>query len=466
MSEARWTRDRVARAVIGGLGALVVLWFVVGRAHDFTLGGPHAFPQGVMYGSDSALYLEHAHRAVWSLGFLAARQKLGGGGPFPFLLLVKVCGYHVAAVVIAQGLLWIAAFRYLANSVAERLAGVTARIVATVAIWSLAIAAPLLQWTAGVATEALSIVTTAVAIGAAMRFVGDPTVRRGGVLGAALVAAALTRDTNALVGLAVVVVLLVALVFRRLPRNAVIAAVVLTLAGSATALALSNHARRWYYPLEETTTLRLQSDATARLYIVARGFPVDPAVEALSTPLGALQSNGDLDTAPQYASLRHWLETKGRRTYTVFLATHPKWVIAKPWADRDDVLIPDVSSYARRFRMPLPAVSRFVGYVVWPAVWWWFWLRLALVCGAFAVAIAMRRRPGALRDGGRWTATVAVLAVLGALWFAHALAAFHGDALEVGRHELTAMFQLQLTIWLTLAAALAALLMRSADSSR
>jgi hypothetical protein len=57
------------------------------------------------------------------------------------------------------------------------------------------------------------------------------------------------------------------------------------------------------------------------------------------------------------------------------------------------------------------------------------------------------------RRDPRWWSWFAVLSAVGALWFVNALAAFHGDALEVARHETTAAFQLQIVVWLAAVAA-------------
>jgi hypothetical protein len=181
--------ERFISELIWGAGALVVAWFVVGRARDFSLFSPGHLPRGVIYGGDSDLYMREAREPVWSSAFFVARQGLGGGGPFPFLLLVKLCRYHVAAVILAQGALWIAGFRYLARSAAGCLAHATTRLAVVAVVWALAVSAPLLQWTAGVGTEALSIVVTAVAIGAALRWATAPSRRHSVVLAAALVGA-------------------------------------------------------------------------------------------------------------------------------------------------------------------------------------------------------------------------------------------------------------------------------------
>lgn len=442
--------ERIAREAIGGVATAVVAVFVIARARDFVLFGPGRLPRGVIFGADSALYLRDARASLWSSQFWAARQKLGGGGPFPFLLLVKVARYHVAAVVILQGLLWVSAFRYLANSTQARLRRAPTRLAAVVVVWLLAIAAPLVQWTAAFATEALSVAVAAVAIGAALRWADRPDRRRSAVLAAALVAAALTRDTNALLVVAVAAGLVIAATTRRVPWRPALTIAIVALAGSGTALALANQARRWYYPLRETAVLRLQSDATAGPYLRARGYPQTGAVTRLPARYAAA---GDaVDTAPEYASLRAWLDRDGRRTYSRFLVTHPRWVLATAWGDRAAILMPDVGGYARVFGVAVARVSKAAAALAVPGRWWWFWLRAIVVAALVAAALVAGRRD----RSSRWWA--AVLGPLALLWLLHALAAFHGDALEVDRHELTAMLQLQLVVWLAAIAAVDVLL--------
>lgn len=445
-------RQWIALVAIGVLGSFVVGWFVVGRALDFTTGAFPRPPRGITFTSDSVLYLHDARAPILSWDFFAARQSRGGGGPFPYLLLLKLCGYRVAAVVVVQGALWIAATWYLATSTLVLLATAVGRVVAWSTVWALAISAPFLQWTAAVLTESLSLTVGAVAIGAALRWVARPDGRRTAVFAASIVVAALTRDTNALVALVAAAIVLLATALRRVPWRTGVAITVVAVAGAGVALALAGKARRWYYPLQETTALRLQHDPTAGPYLRARGFPSSPDVTGLTNAYALAANNADLDFAPRYEPFRRWLDERGRAVYARFLVTHPRWVLATVWKDRRDVLMPEVGAYAGDERVDRPRVTKAVAAVAVPRSWWSFWARLAVVAAAVAMAAGVvARRDDAISS--RWWRWVAVLVALGIVWFVHALAAYHGDSEEVARHEITAAFQLQAVVWLALAAA-------------
>jgi hypothetical protein len=457
-------RERAVLVLIGIAGSVLVAWFVIGRAADFTTGAYPAPPRGVTFTSDSVLYMRDAHAPILSWALLASRQSHGGGGPFPYLLLLKLFGEHVAAVVIAQGVLWIAATWYLAASTLGLLATTAGRITAWAAVWAVAVSAPFMQWTAAILTESLSLTVGAVAIGAALQWVHRPDPLRTAVFALSIVVAALTRDTNALVALVAAGIVLLATAARRVPWRAGVAVAVIAVVGAGVALALSNHARRWYYPLEETTALRLQHDATAGPYLRAHGFPTSPDVQQLTSSYALAANNDDLDFAPRYADFRRWLDERGQRVYTRFLLTHPRWDLGTMWDARHDVLIPDIGRYASDEYVDLPRVSHWIAAVAFARSWWWFWTRLVLVA-ALVVAVSIvalgHRDTGSTRRWWRW---LAILAALGFTGFVHAFAAFHGDSEEVARHEITAAFQLQLVVWLAVAAATDALVARRADA--
>lgn len=450
-------RERWIRIAIGVAGTLVIAWFVLGRASDFTTGAYPRPPRGVTFTSDSVLYLRDAHAPVLSWDFLASRQSRGGGGPFPYLLLLKLTGYRIAAVVVVQGILWAAAAWYLAGSTLGLLTTTAGRLVAWTTMWALAVSAPFLQWTAAVLTESLSLTVGAVALGAALRWTARPDPLRTAIFATSVAVAALTRDTNALVAIVAAGIVLPLTAVRRVPWRVGVAFTIVAVLGAGVALALSARARRWYYPLEETTTLRLQHDATAGPYLRANGFPTSPDVTQLTTSYALAANNDDLDFAPRYAPLRRWLDDRGQRVYTRFLATHPRWVLATAWRDRQDVVMPDVGGYAGDERVDRPRITHWVAAVAFPRSWWWFWLRLAIAVaiGVVVTVLAWRRREtDVARAWWRWAAFLAALTLV---WFVHALAAYHGDSEEVARHEITAAFQLQVVVWLVIAAGIDAL---------
>ena len=133
--------ERIVSALVAVAATAIVLWFAIGRATDFSVGGGRV-PRGVIFGTDSGAYLHNAHQPIWSWDFLSSR--------LPVVLVIKLCWYHLAAIVVVQAVAWIAAFAYLERSIVAWLVRPAARLGATFLVWGLAVAAPLLQWTAAI----------------------------------------------------------------------------------------------------------------------------------------------------------------------------------------------------------------------------------------------------------------------------------------------------------------------------
>ncbi len=439
---------RPRRVAVGVIGAFVAL--EVGYAIWVALIAHGRLGPRVGYGPDSILYLTAARAPLWSHKFYA------GPGGFGFLLLAKACARNLRAIVIVQSVLAVGAWTFLATTVSGLLRSAAARWVVLVGILGVALSPGVLQWNALITTESLSMSTLGVVLAVGLRVASGGSRRDVGWFVGALAAFAFTRDTNALVvgGLAVVA-------FACAIRPAIrIRAVVIGVAGIAfafTATSLANAADppRWYWPVAETTAVRLLADPGATRYLVAHDFPFDDQMRTL--PERYIYIYDPVRTGKDFAAFRHWVRIDGRRVYLDYLVSHPGWALRKPFDDRDAFFNSSVIEvYSKVYKNRPGGPFTVIGGVAapHPAVVTEVWAVMAVIALAalFRRRSARRALPGALVLAG-------VFAIAGYY------AAWHGDALEVYRHALSAAVELRLTLWIITALAVDAVLTRRVDST-
>jgi hypothetical protein len=383
------------------------------------------------YGPDSALYLRVARFPVWSWKFLAYPD----GGPFLFLLLAKLCLRNLRAIVLVQSVIASASWLFLAHTVATSLRRPWLRSVGFVVVLLIALSPGVLVWNATIATESLAISLLVVAIALALRVARGRSPYDFTALLVVLVAFACTRDTNSALLLVVAAgAVVVALARASLRRRALALMLVCTIAAGAN-MALAAKAHRWYHPLTETITGRILGSRTATAYFVERGMPYDAAVRELHT--SSLAHFDDLESGPQYERFRTWVFDNGRSTYARFLASHPAWVFEKPYRDRERLLAPRLP-YGLLYHDEPRGAFVVIGAIAMPAnvALVEIWTGAALIA-AFLIGRRRSRRP-----------VVVAVAVVAALVVPAFLAAWHGDALEVDRHSLSAAIQLRIVLWI------------------
>ena len=399
----------------------------------------------VGYGPDSAYYIAAAKAPVWSMKFLATPN----GAPFLFPLLAKVCLRSLRAIVIAESAIAAAAWLFLASTVGSRMRRPAARTFGFAALLLLAVSPPVLLWNVFIATETLSIALLCVAIALFIRLMSGAAGRHDFVAFAVvLVALACTRDTYAPLLLVVAVIAGVAALVRRdLRRRGAIIVLVCLVAGIGNA-ALSNHAGRWFDPLDETIAARLLRSPEATDYLVDHGMPYNQQVRALRNQYAIVYLAYNVTYGKEYASYRKWLLSDGRSTYTSFLLTHPWFDVSEPFDDRKRVLTPGVLFYSNTYHTAPRGPFVYAGKVGMPQSQSVveIWIGLALIA---AIGLWMRRRDRALFVA---TGTVAFLVI------PHFMVAWHGDALELDRHIIGAAVQLRIVLWIVTALALDAVL--------
>jgi hypothetical protein len=416
------------------LAAFVVL--ELGFAAWAALFAHGRFGPRVGYGPDSALYLSAAHAPVWSRRFLA------GPGAFMFPLLAKLCLRNLRAIVLVQTLVAVGAWSFLASVASGIMRSTVARWVALLGILGLGLAPGVMQWNAMITTESLSMSTLCVVIACGIRLVQRGTWRELAWFLAALAAFAFTRDTNALV-VGAIGVLALGFTLRSELRARASAIAFAGIALALGAMALSNAAEppRWYWPMAETTAVRLLADPEATRYLVDHDFPWDAQMATL--PQRYIYLYDEVRTGSSFTAFRTWVDRDARRVYLRFLASHPGWALREPFNERDALFaVRDVEVYGRVYGNRPGGPFAAVGSVAAPrspaVVELW-----AAASAVALVVLAGRRRVR--------RSLAAALGLIGVLAVAGYYAAWYGDALELNRHALSAAVQLLVACWIVTA---------------
>ena len=407
----------------------------------------------VGYGVDSAYYIAAAKAPVWSLKFLATPN----GAPFLFPLLAKLCLRNLRVIVLVQSAIAAGSWLFLARTVACRMREPIARGFAFTALLLLAVSPPVLLWNVFISTESLSISLLCIATALWIRLTGGQEARRDFVLFVVVLAAlACTRDSYAVVLLMIAVIAaVVALARQPLRRRAVIVAVVCLVAAVGN-IEGSNHAGRWFDPLDETIAARLLGSHEATRYFVAHGMPLNSHVRALHKKDAIAFLARSVTFGPEYRSYRNWLLKKGRGTYTSFLLTHPASDISGPFDDRQRLLTPALRNYGRLYYVEPRGPFQYAGKVGLgnsEAVVE-VWIGLALIAGAL---LWIRRRDRALLLAMGLSALVVVV---------HFLVSWHGDALELDRHAISPAVELRIVLWVMTALTLDAVIAGARERGR
>ncbi len=432
----------VATLFVAALFVALKVIYAIRAMQPAANGGIH-----VIMGSDSLTYLASSRASVLSKAFFEAP------GPFGFLLLLKAVARHLRALVVAQTMISIGAWLGLACSVRAAMRTSVARLIGFAGILVTGLAPSFAIYDAAIATESLAISLACIVIALALRLAVRPDRRTVVAFVVAFVLAGFTRDLDAVLGAAVGVTALITLAVPRWrsahARPLLVGGLTLVLAASG-ALALSNAARRWYWPTAETLVLRVAADHAGYRWLVQQGMPDDGTVQRLQSNY-YVNSRPFAADRPPYRALRRWLDAHERATYTKYLLTHPGYALTKPRGELAKQFAQNMEPVAAVEHIAPDGFTRAVGSVGLPpfritVVW-------ALLAGVGLGWALLVDGPDRRRIGS----TIAGMALL---VVPHALAAFHGDALEVARHSLSVALQARVLVWAATAFAIDACVVR------
>lgn len=394
-------------ACCAALGAFVL---VFGPA--WVQGFPAAFP-------DSSSYLDAAAAG------LVSTELWFGERPPTYPLLVWAVGPSTRAVVVAQTLLAVGAWAWLAATVRHEIRNRWIAAATIVLLVLVAIQSRWAIWHGAILTESLSGSAAVAGIAAWWRWFSRPDRFR--ILAAVVITAAwmLLRDANAMTFLVVAgpAMGVAVLLDRHRPgprRRGMATALAALVAVGAFSAAGQFASGRGEATFHNNVGMRWLLDEDMRTWMVDRGMPMSDALWARAG--GDAWADGDAFLrSPELAEYRDWAASRGRRAAIESYVLRADWYLGRLWRDLPaladaDHLAYDTHGLADRlprrtlgFADPVGSRAAVVGWTV------------AVLVAAVVVA---RRRPR--------------LAWLIPFWFLPVLAdlylAYVADAVEIGRH--------------------------------
>ena len=423
------TRPHPVVIIVGALFIALKVAYAVRAMLPNDTGGIHA-----IVGSDTPTYTTASQTSIFSQEFYKAP------GPFIFPLMLKLLRRNFRRVIVAQTLISIASWLATALSIRQAMRTSTARWLAYIGVLATGLTPAFIMYDVAIATESLAISSTCVVIALGIRLATKGDHRYVVAFVFALIVAAFVRDINAIIAGSLGLVALAALAvpsWRHAHgvRLTASAAVLIVVGGAA--MTLSAAANRSYWPIAETITLRIADDPQAYRWLVNEGMPDDGAVQRLQDNYFLQYPAFQSDDA-YYRPLRQWLDDHGQATYTKFLMTHPMFVISKPFEMLADQFTPNLEPIATAQHIRPDPIARTIGRLGLPSF---------RITAAWA-AIATTGLGIALWVGNRTRRRIGFTILgIGFIVIPHALAAFHGDALELARHSLGAAVQARLFVW-------------------
>jgi hypothetical protein len=429
-----WRRipDQVtASSVVAGVGWCFFAAYLVVQAR---LGRPLVW-------NDSTIYAAMAHRPLWS-------RALWAGPRPPLTPLAITVVASPSALVTAQAVVAALAWGVLAVTVGRLVGPGWRRVTAGFLVLGFASTLPIVLWNRSELSESLSLSLMALVFACAIATSRRPTWPRMALTVLACLGFALARDaqvwTVGMLALASGIYALSRIGADRAVafRAGVLAACLLGVAALAEWGTLASH--RTTADTADVLFVRIFPFPGRVAWFAAHGMPeqhrIDRLAEETIAPAGAVKVVGIQPHDPAFAPFERWLRTEGDRTYLLWLATHPGYVVSEPLEQPTrafDFARGDLLFYApatHTLRSPLTTV-------LWPPMLW-------LVALA-AVSLYLGIVTEAWRDRTWFTVVVLVLIGLAAM-----VVAWHGDGQEVTRHTIEGFAQVRLGLWILFAVGL------------
>lgn len=375
-------------------------------------GATRAFPDSASFTAAAALPLHETLFAPRSF--------------FPTLVW-RIAGCDEALLVVGNIALSTAAWLCLSLAIAAECASRKGRATALIAVLSFSLTDAPITWHRVLLSESLALSLLALTIAAWLWFWRRQTWWRSLVVLAVTGALVATRDTVAYC-IASLCVLLLFAPGRTAPR---ILLLVGCLALAWVSVRANDISGRWRFPFFNVMGQRILPDNDRVRFFESVGMPVTADLESRA---GTWAGDDDrfFYNAPELASFRTWVEAKGRRSLMAFLVCRPAASLRMALEGFPDAMTYNVTGYA-----PAPFHRTLFG-VGWRLLFNRATLPFVMLAGgiAFGWAVASNHRHLLLQ----------IALILAFTSATHYFVAFHGDAMEVGRHCLLAAINTQLAL--------------------
>jgi hypothetical protein len=288
--------------------------------------------------SDTPGYERTAHAAIFSWRFFAGER------PFTVPLLYRAVGGDHGRIV-AQLVFSTVCWLVLAWAVSRSLKWQRMRPWAALLVLLFSLTAPVIMWDTVLLSESVTISLFALAVALALLVVQRPTWWLVGGFVATIGLWVFARDSNAYVAACVAVAAALMAIrpgFRR--EKAAVALGCLAFAGAGYASA--NHGGRWWAPMWDVWTQRIEPSPQKKAYFAAR------------------------------AHGKNWFDDQARTIYADYLLSHPAYALTQPFhgtqklsvsstSNLASVLAPDLTAYNDNAVHRVAPLPTSVGRIIW-----------------------------------------------------------------------------------------------------
>jgi hypothetical protein len=365
-------------------------------------------------------------------------------------VLLKITGRDGPNAMAVQAIVASLCWAGLATAVAAALPAGWRRWAAAALVVGVSITSRTTMFDQSLLSETLALAFLALVATTAIALARRVTAWRAAALVGACALWVTVRDAPAVALLAGAVALgLVLLVARPHPpgRAAVLAA---TAAGllvvTVVTLAAADRGRRDQVPLEHVFAVRILPYPERVAWFADHGMPQADEIAALGPPVPAFPGGPpyrgvpEAESAPRFAPWHEWVAADGRRTFLLWLATHPGYVVTEP-RERPERAFNNAEGDLEFYRAPDFRHVPLVGFLSVRTAWL---VPLGLLLAAASVWSGRFRSPLAL--AGTIVAATAV---------PHGVMAWHSDGMETARHLVVPGMQLRVGVVLLAVALLA-----------
>lgn len=385
--------------------------------------------------NDSADYLHLASLSIFSKAFWTGDSATISNSRPPLVpILFKLCGTMPGTIVTVQLILALISWGFLGATCIRLITGNWRRIFALALLFLLATCAPVAQWHYTVLTESLSLTLFTGLIAAWLAFAAASSGRNAAVIAVLSLLFGLSRDINALFLATLGPLLIAASLARRFdpaPRRLIRYLGAWCLAIFVLSSSLVAAGERWVFPFYNVIQQRVLPDEAKTRTFVAKGMPVSERLMDYAGKIAGPRRRV-FYADEQVADFREWASKHGRSAYSSFLLAHPGYVVGAPLADLGIVVEADLHEYEPKgFRSIIPYNLSGIG---WDN-------RLLPVWALLAVAILALTAARWKERSNRAALVPALMMLLSA---PHLILSWHGDAMEIERHALSATYEARL----------------------
>jgi hypothetical protein len=411
---------------------VVLVWGAFGW---FVLGQATVSPQLIW--QDSNAYIAVAAHPLWSHAFWA--------GTYPPLvpLLWKVTG-STASFVLAQGVVAVAAWGFLALGASRLLATGWRRLAAFAVLLAFATVTPVVLWNRSVLSESVSLSLVAALFGCLILLARRPSWPRMAAVVATAVALVSVRDSLIwTVGALGVIAGVYAVVTARRDARAGILSAALAVSLVVTAALASwgvQYSKREVVSVDSVLEVRIFPYPPRVAWFARHGMPEAAAIDNLARHArpfhpGQAEVVSIPTTDPTFGPLVVWEQVAGPSTYARWIVSHPTYLISEPLV-RPERSMNDangtITLYAATNRVDSPLTP-----ILWPTWWWLLPMAVAAVATA-AVSGAWRCRAWGM---------VAALSMVGII---EMVVSWNADGQEAARHTIEGFLEVRLGVLILL----------------